>query len=160
MQFDVPPSSVDITHRYMGIWELVCSNVFAEIRVLYMNEHCVRFVQVLCVPQRSGESSITGWVSAFTCFDKEGNFLGKNKKFTTPGDFFYSREKEGEFPMIRDSQICHNVVSCPVKIDDNGKEYDGTLFSGQTVCEAKRAGGTGHPTVRPRNDWCLAVAVK
>lgn len=90
----------------------------------------------------------TGWVSAFTCFSSEGNFLGKNAA------------RDSDFPMICDSDICHNVVSCPVKIDDNGHMYDGTLFSGQTTCEAERAGETGHPTVRPRNDWCLAVAVK
>ena len=62
--------------------------------------------------------------------------------------------------MIDDNNICHNVVSCPVTIDDNGTQYDGTLFSGQVVCGAERAGERGYPIVRPRNDWCLAVAVK
>lgn len=96
----------------------------------------------------SGASYITGWVSAFTCFNKDGKFLGKEKA------------KDGEFPMVGENRICHNVVSCPVKIDNNGHIHDGTIFSGQTVCEAERAGETGHPTVRPRNDWCLAVAMK
>ena len=62
--------------------------------------------------------------------------------------------------MIDDSEICHNVVSCPVKIDDNGTEYDGTLFVGQVAFEAKQGWGEKYPTVRPRNDWCMAVAVK
>eukprot|EP00903_Cladosiphon_okamuranus_P020088 g18451.t1 len=96
----------------------------------------------------SGMRYTTGWVSAFTCFNSDGDFLGKRKA------------AGAEFPMIRDSEICHNVVSCPVKIIDGMTEFAGTLFSGQTVCEAERAGETGHPTVRPRNDWCLAVAVK
>ncbi|CAM9362580.1 unnamed protein product [Ectocarpus sp. 6 AP-2014] len=71
-------------------------------------------------------------------------------------------EKDWGFPTIPDKEICHNVVSCPVKIIDAtvGREYDGTLFAGQTVCEAERPGETGHPTVRPRSDWCMAVAVK
>ena len=112
--------------------------------------------------QGSGEDCIiTGWVSAFTCFDKDGKFHGNVSKarcFDRDGTFF---EKDREFPMIGESKICHNVVSSPVKIDDSGFEYEGTLFSGQTVCEAQRAGEAGHPTVRPRNnDWCLAVAVK
>lgn len=127
----------------------------------------------------SGMNYTTGWVSAFTCFDKDGNFLGKIKapkggQFPIlgdddddlDGDQEHNGEDDGEdggeFPMIGDDNICHNVVSCPVKIkiDDNGHVYDGTLFSGQTACEGERAGETGHPTVRPRNDWCLAVAVK
>lgn len=114
-----------------------------------MNGNVACFCQVLShVRHGSGMNYTTGWVSAFTCFDEDGKFLGKQKA------------EDGDFPMIRDSAICHNVVSCPVKIDDNGKEYDGTLISGQTVCEAERAIETGHPTVRPRNDWCMAVAVK
>ncbi|CAN0318814.1 unnamed protein product [Ectocarpus fasciculatus] len=64
--------------------------------------------------------------------------------------------------MIPGDKICHNVVQCPVKIIDatDRRTYDGTLFAGQTVCEAERPGETGHPTVRPRSDWCMAVAVK
>ncbi len=96
----------------------------------------------------SGPSYITGWVSTFTCFNKDGDFIGK-------------RKPEGaDFPKIDDSDISHNVVSVPVIIDDNGVEYDGTLFSGQVVCEAERDGERGYPVIHPRNDWCLAVAVK
>ncbi|CAM9518984.1 unnamed protein product [Ectocarpus fasciculatus] len=96
----------------------------------------------------SGMNYTTGWVSAFSCFDKDGNFIGKN---TGMG---------GEFPLIRDSALCHNVVSCPVTINDNGYEYDATLFTGQVAFKAERGAEEGHPTIRPRNDWCLAVAVK
>lgn len=96
----------------------------------------------------SGMDCITGWLSVFTCFNKDGNFLGK---YTPEG---------GDFPRIGNLNLCHNVVSCPVKVDDNGHEYDGTLFSGQAVCEGERVEQTGHPTVRPRDDWCLAVAPK
>ncbi|CAM9960870.1 unnamed protein product [Ectocarpus sp. 8 AP-2014] len=96
----------------------------------------------------SGMNYTTGWVSAFSCFDKDGNFIGKNMSMG------------GEFPLIRDSALCHNVVSCPVTIDDNGHEYDATLFTGQVAFKAEQGAEGGHPTVRPRNDWCLAVAVK
>eukprot|EP00903_Cladosiphon_okamuranus_P021047 g19337.t1 len=147
-----------------------------EIWVGYLRKVCDGFVEsaehpgspetlefwdkVLCVPRRSGDSSITGWVSAFTCFGKEGSFLGKIDTPTRPVTSFNPLQYKREFPLIPDSQICHNVVSCPVKIDDNGTEYDGTLFSGQIACEAERAAGKSHPTVRPRNDWCLAVAMQ
>eukprot|EP00752_Nemacystus_decipiens_P007638 g6827.t1 len=112
------------------------------------------------VSHGSGMDYITGWVSAFTCFDEKGKFLGRSTKFLGFDEKKGSVEKNGDFPRIRSSKICHNVVSCPVRVDDNGREYDAALFSGQTVCEAERPGETGHPTVRPRNDWCLAVAMK
>ncbi|CAB1115585.1 unnamed protein product [Ectocarpus sp. CCAP 1310/34] len=110
----------------------------------------------------SGVNYITGWVSAFTCFNSDGKFLGKRTKLRSFDENLKIVEKEVEFPIIGGRDICHNVVSCPVKIVDvsDRREYDGTLFAGQTVCEAERPGATGHPTVRPRSDWCMAVAVK
>eukprot|EP00903_Cladosiphon_okamuranus_P021050 g19339.t1 len=73
------------------------------------------------VSRGSGMNYTTGWISAFTCFNSDGIFLGKDVP------------KDADFPLIPSRAVCHNVVSCPVKIDDNGKKYAGTLFSGQTV---------------------------
>ena len=99
----------------------------------------------------SGPSYISGWVTAFTCFDKDGKFIGNRLDM---------RGVHTEFPVIESTDISHNVLSCPVKIDDNGEEYDGTLFTGQVVFEAERGEKDAYPTIRPRNDWCMAVAVK
>ncbi|CAN0147434.1 unnamed protein product [Ectocarpus sp. 13 AM-2016] len=52
---------------------------------------------------RSGVTFTTGWVSTFSCFDKDGDFIGKNT------------EEGGEFPLY--TSLCHNVVSCPVAMD-------------------------------------------
>ncbi|CAN0212405.1 unnamed protein product [Scytosiphon promiscuus] len=95
----------------------------------------------------SGPSYITGWLSALTCFDKDGNFMGN------------SVQASREFPLIDTSEINHNVVSCPVTIEDNGVEYKATLFSGQVALDARDAveGERAFPTIRPRTDWCLAV---
>ena len=116
----------------------------------------------------SGPSYITGWLSAFTCFDKDGKFIGRKREFEVErfiGDFshFGGTKMETivtEFPLINTNDICDNIVSCPVKIDDNGAEYDGTLFTGQVVFEAEQDKTDVYPTLRPRNDWCMAVAVK
>ncbi|CAM9981002.1 unnamed protein product [Hapterophycus canaliculatus] len=89
-------------------------------------------------------------MSAFTCFDRDGNFMGN---YVRPGH---------EFPMIDDNEINHNVVSCPVTINDNGLEYKATLFAGQVALEARGAleDGSRFPTIRARNDWCLAVELE
>ena len=98
----------------------------------------------------SGSRNITGWLAALTCFDKDGRFVGR---FTGGGDF----------PVIDEGKICHNVVSCPVNIADLDKSYDATLIVGGVALDARdggRGGRGAYPTVRPRNDWCLAVDVK
>ncbi|CAM9402061.1 unnamed protein product [Ectocarpus sp. 8 AP-2014] len=112
----------------------------------------------------SGVSYITGWLAAFACFNKDGKFMGRNTKI--PGTGLYrdnavpDESDECEYPLVKTSEICHNVVSCPVNINDNGVEYDGTLFVGQVALEARNGGEGGYPTIRPRNDWCLAVPAK
>lgn len=67
---------------------------------------------------------------------------------------------ETEFPIIEISDISHNVVLCPVNINDHGVEYEGTLLAGQVAFEAEQAAGEAYPTIRPRNDWCVAMAEK
>ncbi|CAM9807080.1 unnamed protein product [Ascophyllum nodosum] len=99
----------------------------------------------------SGPSYITGWVSAFTCFNIDGKYIATTTDMRGIGS---------EFPLVAGGLICHNVVSCPVIIDDNGKKYDGTLLSGQMVYEAERGEKDAYPTIRPRNDWCMAVVAK
>lgn len=44
----------------------------------------------------SGPSYITGWLSAFTCFDKDEKFLGGKREF----DYSYDEGIVTEFPLI------------------------------------------------------------
>lgn len=79
----------------------------------------------------SGSDDITGWLAALASFDKDGNFVGK---------WSYGRE----FPVISVGSICHNVVSCPVKIDDLGSVYDASLIVGGVTLDARDGvGGVG-----------------
>eukprot|EP00903_Cladosiphon_okamuranus_P021604 g19865.t1 len=157
-----------VMRTWVGYLRKVC-NGFVESAEHPGSPETLEFWDKVVKRQRagSGGSSITGgWVSAFTCFDAKGNFRGRYMASDEPssdssddnGDI---AKKDWDFPMISDQVICHNVVSCPVSIVDvTAGHYDGTLFVGQTVCDAERPGETGHPTVRPRSDWCMAVAVK
>ncbi|CAB1109372.1 unnamed protein product [Ectocarpus sp. CCAP 1310/34] len=120
-----------------------------ELWVGYLRKVCDGFVESAEHPDSAATVDFwdkVGWVSAFSCFDKDGNFIGKN---TGEG---------GEFPLV--TSLFHNVVSCPVAIDDNGYGYDATLLTGQVAYRAERGAKGAYPTMCPRNDWCLAVAVK
>lgn len=113
------------------------------------------FLQVLSHEERgSGLICISGWVSAFTCFDKDGQFIREKREL-------YNRQMQTgtiEFSLIRVNRISDNVVSYPVKIDDDGVEYDATLFTYQMLFEAEQYDGEAYPTLRARSNSCMAVA--
>ncbi|CAB1118821.1 unnamed protein product [Ectocarpus sp. CCAP 1310/34] len=151
-----------------------------EVWVGYLREVCDGFVESAEHPDStetlqvwdkvvphigggSGVSYITGWLPAFACFNKDGKFMGRNTNkarigLNRGGNAVRDESGECKYPLIDTGEICHNAVSCPVKINDNGVEYDGTLFVGQVALEARNGGEGGYP--RPRNGWCLAVPAK
>eukprot|EP00752_Nemacystus_decipiens_P007614 g6804.t2 len=102
----------------------------------------------------SGMNYTTGWVSAFTCFNSAGNFLGKKKA------------NDSDFPMIRDTAISHNVVSCPretataqrkpcQKSDSSGRmagQTTGCLVTPPTVFASKSAAQLGRQITHPSAD--------
>ena len=102
---------------------------------------------------------LTGWLSAFTIFNEEGEV--------------YADVEKGLWPQLPLADIQHNVATCPVSIDDNGVKYNSTLFVGQmaydfvvdeesTANPPKAVGqiATTDGKMRilvPRNDWALTI---
>jgi len=68
-------------------------------------------------------------------------------------------EWKGEWLSIESDDINPNVVSCPVKIDDNGVMYSSRLFVGQMSFDQDEEviEGVKRIKIKPRNDWALAV---
>lgn len=89
----------------------------------------------------SGPSYLSGWVTVFACFKANGEWQG------------YQHAK-GDWPRIDTGKIAEGVVSVPVTLDDNGKEYEAKMTAGQMVyCVV----GEDLDTIQPRNDWCFAI---
>lgn len=67
----------------------------------------------------SGPSYLSGWITVFTSFDEKGCWQGN----PTVGN---------EYPKIDTTDIAPGYCSVPLKIDDNGLEFDGVFFAGHT----------------------------
>ena len=89
----------------------------------------------------SGPSYVSGWVSTFSFFNKDGNRCGtkpserRSARWSRQGNGHGSKaSQDGEvWPMIDTDDINPNVVSCPVLIDDNGVQFESRLFVGQVT---------------------------
>ena len=81
----------------------------------------------------SGPSYVSGWVSSFSFFNKDGNRCGI--KPSRRGNAYSSKSSQDGvvWPMIDTDDINPNVVSCPVLIDDNGVQFESRLFVGQVT---------------------------
>jgi hypothetical protein len=111
----------------------------------------------------SGPSYLSGWITSFSVFDKDGKWQGDQRASDMKGMMMGEmvpfedpdapkKEKTAEenakdeqqkiddaaWPLIDTNDISHNVVNVPVTIDDNGKEYKSTLFAGQVGFEYRR----------------------
>lgn len=91
----------------------------------------------------SGPRFLTGWITAFAVFTEKGKWQGDKTEL-------YG--KKLEYCLIDTEDLPPTVVTCPVTVNDNGKEYKCKLFAGQ-FCFASETG----TDIRPQNDWCLTV---
>eukprot|EP00558_Chaetoceros_sp_UNC1202_P005544 CAMPEP_0197243466 /NCGR_PEP_ID=MMETSP1429-20130617/8915_1 /TAXON_ID=49237 /ORGANISM="Chaetoceros sp., Strain UNC1202" /LENGTH=141 /DNA_ID=CAMNT_0042703697 /DNA_START=67 /DNA_END=489 /DNA_ORIENTATION=+ len=70
----------------------------------------------------SGPSYISGWVTVFACFNAKGDWQGRLRQ-------------SSKWPKIDTAKIPVGAVSVPVKLNDNGKEYDAQMVAGQMAFE-------------------------
>ena len=86
----------------------------------------------------SGPDYISGWITAFCFWDEDGNCLYQNAK-----DYFAHFEGEDDhikYHLIESEAIPAGHASVPVKVNDNGKEYDTTMVAGSVAIHAMPRG--------------------
>lgn len=109
--------------------------------------------------QCGGPELLTGWISTFSVFNQKGELYA---------------DMEDYWPIIRVNDIYHNIASCPAQINDNGIQYNATLFVGQMAYDfvIDEEASVNLPEaiqsvtspdgymrkLRPRNDWALAIS--
>jgi hypothetical protein len=91
----------------------------------------------------SGPTYFCGWAGVFNVFDEKGNWMGDQKQSE-----YHSKDQE--WPVIDTNYIAPSYVSCPVKIDNNGDEFEARMYAG-TMC----ANVLEETTVAPRLDWIM-----
>lgn len=95
----------------------------------------------------SGPTYLSGWITAFTCFDEKGTWKGDNLSVEVWDEYISS-----EYPIVDTNDIAPGLVSVPVLVIDNDKEYNTTMFSGSAAANL-----VNDTTLAPRLDWCIAL---
>lgn len=96
----------------------------------------------------SGPSYISGWLSTFCVFSNEGIWLGDKLQINDRKGTITSK-----WPIIDTNDIPSGYVSVPLKIDDNGKEYDSIMVAGHIGYEINK----DRCTLQPNLDWFIGL---
>ena len=114
----------------------------------------------------SGPRYLSGWVTVFACFTKEGKWQG-NIPFDAPPHFGFNEDGREfvdkgkpspfQYPFIDTKELPVGALSVPVLVDDHGIHYDTQMLAGQFAYQAVDGSDSGQvDTIRPRTDWCIA----
>ncbi|KAM9980145.1 hypothetical protein ACTFIZ_006392 [Dictyostelium cf. discoideum] len=97
----------------------------------------------------SGPRYISGWITAFCVFNNDGKWMGKNKVRCE----FGGKKLNTDWIFVDTNEIPKGFLFVPVKIDDNGTEYNTEFFAGHmavsTLDKSK--------TIKPNIDWCILL---
>jgi len=85
-----------------------------------------------------GIPSMSGWISVFAVFDKDGEWQGDKRTISN-------------WPIIEIRKVPSGAISFPVQFDDSGIKFEGCMMAGQFAFDGE---GTG---IQPRSDWCLTI---
>jgi len=88
----------------------------------------------------SGPRYIAGWVNVFMPFSEKGEYNLSN-----------ANPKTGDWGKTDHNDVPPSTVEVPVKINDNGCEYDTIFYGGHIMCVYNPENNT----VRPSLDWAI-----
>ena len=94
----------------------------------------------------SGPTYLSGWITTFAVFDKDGKWQGDTREVQHFGEIIKT-----DWPAIDTQDVPSGATAVPVLIDDNGTEYEGHMIAGHLAYDGIDT------TVQPRADWCIAV---
>lgn len=94
----------------------------------------------------SGPTFLSGWISAFCVFGRQGKWQANN--FNASG-----RGPTLEFPVIDTSDIPPGYLTVDLTVDDNGTEFKTLMFSGHMGYDVVHAG----KGIAPKLAWAIAL---
>jgi hypothetical protein len=103
----------------------------------------------------SGSSLMSGWVTAFCCFDSKGKWQGDRHDYTHWNEVEKKVEHNTSvYPVIDTADIPASIVSVPVKLIDaiTQAETKTRMFAGSFAIHV-----IGDCALQPRLDWAMAV---
>ncbi|EGC28748.1 hypothetical protein DICPUDRAFT_159767 [Dictyostelium purpureum] len=98
----------------------------------------------------SGPTYLSGWITAFCAFDAKGKYIMENKKEFKS---MWGDAQTTEWSFIDTGDVIRGYVSCPVKINDNGKEYNTEFYAGHMAYSLS----DDNCTIKPNLDWSIVL---
>eukprot|EP00121_Abeoforma_whisleri_P000143 Awhi_evm1s129 len=95
----------------------------------------------------SGPRYLSGWISSFSVFSARGQWQG---------DRLAKHDGVNQsFPLIETGDITSGLVTVPVLIDDNGKQYNSQMFAGSFASnlDVNQKGSK----ISPSLDWAIVL---
>mmetsp|Transcript_36154 Transcript_36154/g.81830 ORF Transcript_36154/g.81830 Transcript_36154/m.81830 type:complete len:391 (-) Transcript_36154:188-1360(-) len=126
---------------HMSSWHKLLVPVLDNFVASAMGKPNLAFWDVVCshLGGGSGPRYLSGWVTVFAVFNKDGQWQG-------------AVPKDMKWPKIDTNKIPVGTCAAPVLVDDNGTQYDTKMIAGQLATEVCPSGRG----LRPRSDWCIA----
>ena len=119
----------DTKDGYMKKWYSMLEPVLDNFIKSINGNPDVKWWNQICsyVGGESGPTYISGWLSVFTVFDRDGRFMGDMFEFDDDGN-----NRKSQWPFIDTDEICCGYVTVPVKINDmvSGIEHESFMVAG------------------------------
>eukprot|EP00971_Amphidinium_carterae_P336581 6473021-Amphidinium_carterae.2 len=131
----------DLKEERMSAWHKLLVPVLDHFVLSAIGQADVQFWDTVCnhMGGGSGPSYLSGWVTVFAVFNKEGLWQG------TLGT-------RSMWPVIDTNDLPAGTFAVSVIVDDNGIQYNTKMIAGQVASEVV----SEYHGVRPRPDWCIA----
>ncbi len=138
-------------------WHGYLQPIFAELVRASQGNHNPDFWSRVCSThsEGSGSSCLSGWITAFCCFNDKGKWMGDNKTYV---EWNKTEQKSvtihSDYPVIGTDDIPSGMVSVPVKLvyPPDETEHKTKIFAGSFAMDM--VGDTG---IAPRLDWAMAL---
>lgn len=143
VEFD---NGTGVIHR----WHTLMKPIFDELVRASQGNSNMDFWNRVCSHYGggSGPSFLSGWVTSFCYFNDKGICQGTQFSYKNwDGSVFKS-----DYPLINTNDIPSGLVSVPVTVDDNGREYKTRMLAGSFAINTM-----DETTIAPRLDWCIGV---
>ncbi|CAE7450217.1 unnamed protein product [Symbiodinium natans] len=151
----------DLEDRRMSQWVAMLAPVLDQFVASASGKADLDFWDKVCchLGGGSGPSYLSGWVSVFSVFKKDGAWQGDVGVYR---GLFDDEKPPGPWPCVDTDCIPAGTLSVPVLVDDNGTQYDTQMVAGVVVSAGQLASdiccdGRG---LCPRTDWCIAYTGK
>ncbi|CAL8083763.1 unnamed protein product [Orchesella dallaii] len=110
---------------------------------------------------RSGSIQVSGWITVFSVFDRDGNWIESKPVHrrtyffneTVKQEYLACQQTYSKWPRIYMSDISSGIVEVDVKIDDHGVKHEAVLLAGHLATEIKE----DDVNIQPVLSWAIAL---